>query len=182
MEIYNQQIIQRAAEHSYMRTLSFILLSVILLCYSNMVIAGDKEQLQKLLNSFLTDNTQSALEKHTNFWADDLIYTISACERFDKKFIVDGIKNSNDKNVSDNNTNEADKYTSPTYSAEDIDIRLYGSTAIVAFKLIANINNLNTKKQIQYFNTGTFLKRNDIWQVVAWQATKIPAPENIAAQ
>ena len=181
MEISNQQVIHRAAEHSYMRTLSFILLSVIILCFSNMVIASDKEQLQKLLNSFLTDNTQSPLEKHTNFWADDLIYTSSAGERFDKNFIVDGIKNNNDKNVSDN-TSEADKNTAPTYSAEDIDIRLYGSTAIVAFKLIADTNILNSQEKIKYFNTGTFLKRNDIWQAVAWQATKIPVIETTAVQ
>jgi hypothetical protein len=26
-----------------------------------------------------------------------------------------------------------------------------------------------------YFNTGTFVKRDNKWQAVAWQATKIPA-------
>jgi hypothetical protein len=29
----------------------------------------------------------------------------------------------------------------------------------------------------QYFNTGTFLKREGEWRAVAWQATRIPAPE-----
>jgi len=27
---------------------------------------------------------------------------------------------------------------------------------------------------LTYFNTGTFLRRNGAWQVVAWQATAIP--------
>jgi hypothetical protein len=26
-----------------------------------------------------------------------------------------------------------------------------------------------------YFNTGTFIKRDGKWQVVAWQATKTPS-------
>jgi hypothetical protein len=37
----------------------------------------------------------------------------------------------------------------------------------VAFRLV-------TATQ-QYFNTGTFVKREGRWQAVAWQATKIPA-------
>src|SRR5262249_37768835 len=28
-----------------------------------------------------------------------------------------------------------------------------------------------------FFNTGTFLKRNGQWRVIAWQATRIPQPE-----
>ena len=27
---------------------------------------------------------------------------------------------------------------------------------------------------LNYFNTGTFLRRDGLWQVVAWQATRIP--------
>jgi hypothetical protein len=28
---------------------------------------------------------------------------------------------------------------------------------------------------LQYFNTGTFLKRDGEWRALAWQATVIPA-------
>jgi len=179
MDTANRQTIQRTLLHGFVRTLNLSLLSFIILCYSSLAIAGDKEQLQQLLNSFLTNNSQSTLEKHKNFWADDLIYTSSAGERFDKKFILEGIDGNNGKNESDN---KADKRTTPVYSAEEIDIRLYGNTAIVAFKLIADNNILNRQDKIKYYNTGTFIKRNDMWQAVAWQATKIPVIETTAAQ
>jgi hypothetical protein len=43
--------------------------------------------------------------------------------------------------------------------------------AIVAFRLIGTAEDGTVQ---QYFNTGTFLKRDGAWRVVAWQATKIP--------
>jgi hypothetical protein len=30
---------------------------------------------------------------------------------------------------------------------------------------------------MNYFNTGTFLRRDGLWQVVAWQATRMPDAE-----
>ena len=43
----------------------------------------------------------------------------------------------------------------------------------VNFRLVQH-NEKDGKQETNYFrNTGTFLKRNGKWQVVAWQATKI---------
>ena len=61
--------------------------------------------------------------------------------------------------------------TGPVHSAEDVVIRVYGSTAVVAFRLVATGADAPSQS---YFNTGTFLKRDGRWQVVAWQATEIP--------
>ena len=58
----------------------------------------------------------------------------------------------------------------PTYSAEDITTHVYGETIVVAFRLV----NKSGDTTESYRNTGTFLRRNGQWQVVAWQATKIP--------
>lgn len=66
---------------------------------------------------------------------------------------------------------------STVYSAENIQVDLYGSTAIVAFKLVGTPQGDSDAAIAYYFNTGTFLKRDGAWQVVAWQATKIPAAE-----
>jgi hypothetical protein len=61
------------------------------------------------------------------------------------------------------------------YSGEEVDIRLYGDTAIVAFKLVGTPTDKSADADVlYYFNTGTFVKREGVWQVVAWQATKIP--------
>jgi hypothetical protein len=45
---------------------------------------------------------------------------------------------------------------------------------VVNFRLVQH-NEKDGKQETNYFrNTGTFLKRNGKWQVVAWQATKAP--------
>jgi hypothetical protein len=57
-----------------------------------------------------------------------------------------------------------------TYDADDFTVHPYADMAVVNFRLIQH-----NGAQTNYFrNTGTFLKRNGKWQVVAWQATKVP--------
>jgi ketosteroid isomerase-like protein len=70
--------------------------------------------------------------------------------------------------------------TTNTYTAEDIRIQQYGNTAIVAFRLVSTVEGRGNPEITKYFNTGTFLKRNGKWQVVAWQATKIPGADETA--
>jgi hypothetical protein len=69
-------------------------------------------------------------------------------------------------------SSDNEKNSIPNYSAENIDIRLYDNIAVLTFKLVAK----QQGKVIQsYFNTGTLTKRDNHWQAVAWQATKIPS-------
>jgi hypothetical protein len=49
----------------------------------------------------------------------------------------------------------------------------------VAFRLVGTTTKDGKTEVSRYLNTGTFLKRDGKWQVVAWQATKIP-PEGEA--
>ena len=60
-----------------------------------------------------------------------------------------------------------------TYSAEDIVVHDYGETVVVAFRLEAQIEKDGTMQPAHFRDTGTFLRRNGRWQVVAWQATKV---------
>ena len=59
------------------------------------------------------------------------------------------------------------------YSGEEVDVRLYDDTAVVVFKLVGTPS--DGSEVLYYYNTGTFVKRDGAWQVVAWQATKIPS-------
>jgi ketosteroid isomerase-like protein len=63
---------------------------------------------------------------------------------------------------------------SAVYTAEEIQIQQYGDTAIVAFRLVANITKGEKTEVANYFNTGTFVRRNAKWQAAGWQATAIP--------
>ena len=120
----------------------------------------DKEQLTKMLHQFMVGASENDQVTHQNFWADDLIYTSSAGKRFGKAEIMSSFDDDEVK-VDEPKT---------IYTAEDIQIKVYDNMAIVAFKMKGqSLNNIQ-----YYYNSGTFLKRNNQWQVVNWQATMIP--------
>jgi len=129
--------------------------------------APDAAALKQLLKEFLDGAGRNDVAVHERFWADELIYTRSAGQRLSKADILRGTKA------------EAAAPKKPdegvtTYSGEDIRVLQYGNTAVVAFRLVATTKKESTTEVTSYFNTGTFVKRGNKWQAVAWQATKIP--------
>ena len=129
-------------------------------CASN----TDTDDLTTMLHEFLAGASGEAV--HDRFWAEDLIYTSSRGTRTNKAEIMQGLSSADGGNTEE---------SGPVYTAEDIRVQLYGSTAVVAFKLVATPT--DDAAVAHYFNTGTFVKRNGVWQVVAWQATRIPGTE-----
>lgn len=116
--------------------------------------SSDEATLRRMLDEFLVGASRNDSTVHARFWAEDLIYTSSLGKRMGKADILRDVN-------SPSNTAEPPV----TYTAQDVQVRLYGKTAVIAFRLV-------TQEQ-QYFNTGTFVKRDGRWQAVAWQATKI---------
>ncbi len=135
--------------------------------------APDETKLTALINEFLAGASRNDAAIHDRFWADDLIYTRSAGVRINKEELMKGVRSA-----------PAPKPDDPVsvYSAEDVRIQLYGNAAVVAFKLVATTTKSDgTKTVSNYLNTGTFIKRKDKWQAVAWQSTIVPKPETAAA-
>jgi len=127
--------------------------------------APDAAELTKLLNDFLAGASRNDPAVHDRFWAEDLIYTRSAGRRVNKAEVMRDVRSAPAPKPDDPKT---------VYTAEDIRIQQYGDTAVVAFRLVATTETGATK-QVQYLlNCGTFVKRSGKWQVVAWQATRIP--------
>ncbi len=124
----------------------------------------EKELLRNLLHQFLEGASYNDANIHDRFWADDLIYTGSNGNRITKDVIMSGVNPNPDRSV--------DPET--RYTGEEIQINLYGEVAIVAFKLVAEFTSDPDQDRMEFYNTGTFLKRNGEWRVVAWQATRIP--------
>ena len=125
-------------------------------------------QLTAMLNQFLDDDASNGNRAgFDRFFADDVIYTGSNALVRTKSEIM--------KNVGSMKPTP-DKKT--TYSAEDVTVHDFGDAAIVAFRLVARTETKSAKgpkvKTDSYRNTGTFVRRKGRWQVVAWQATKIP--------
>jgi len=147
----------------------------LLLSAGSAVAGDDTAELTQMLNNFLAGASIDDAAAHDRFWAEDLIYTSSSGERIGKADIMNGLKAS----ASANRDEAATEQPPTVYTAEDIRIHQYGDTAIVAFKLVgttprAGENTVAAPEVLYYYNTGTFLRRGGVWQVVAWQATRIP--------
>jgi ketosteroid isomerase-like protein len=120
------------------------------------------QQVTQLVRDFLANVPKGEKQAFDNFFADDVIYTRSAGVTVTKADII--------KNIGVRATNEPQAM----FEADDFTVHPYGSTAVVNFRLVMH-NMEGDKATTTYFrNTGTFLKRNGKWQVVAWQATKVP--------
>lgn len=155
-----------------MRRIVLSIITVLVLCpVLHAQTAPDAAELTKLLNDFLAGASKNDAAMHERFWADDLIYTGAVGRRVGKANIMADLRKS---------PTPARPTPTPTYTAEEIRIQQYGTTAIVAFRLVSTVEATGKTEVTKYFNTGTFLKRNGKWQVVAWQATKIPIPDAAA--
>lgn len=143
--------------HPLYRKFIFVMLLVIT-PWSAAEIMSDEKQIETLLENFLAGVDRP--EVHDSFWAEDLIYTSSKGIRTDKKSILAGF---NQSSVAE------DSSPSVTYRADDVTIRVYEQTAVLAFTLVALYE--GDSNNHYYLNTGTLVKRNDRWAVVAWQAT-----------
>ena len=122
-------------------------------------------QLTQMVRDFLADVPKGDRKVFDNFFADDVIYTRSAGVTVDKAEIL--------KNIGVRAVNEPQA----TFEADGFTVHPYGDTAVVNFRLMMH-NVTNGKAETVYFrNTGTFLKRNGKWQVIAWQATRVPEAE-----
>ena len=124
-------------------------------------------ELTKLLKEFLAGAGGNDASVHDRFWAEELIYTSAKGVRRTKADIM------RDVGAEAKAPPKPEEGTT-VYTAEDIQIKQYGETAIVAFRLVATTDKAGSKEISNYFNTGTFLKRDGKWQVVGWQATAIP--------
>lgn len=122
--------------------------------------APDSQVLTDLLNEFLAGASRNSAEAHERFWAEQLVYTSSGGARFGKADILKSLA-------------QEEPGPATVYSARDIHIQQYGDTAVVAFRLLGQVQE-GERELMQFFNTGTFVKANGEWRAVAWQATRIP--------
>src|SRR6185295_14606895 len=131
----------------------------------------DAAELTRLVKEFLAGASRNDAAVHDRFWADDLIYTGSSGRRVGKADIMKDVRSAPPPKAGD---------PVGVYTAEDVRVQQYGTTAIVAFRLVSTVKNGAETYVSKYLNSGTFLKRDGQWRVVNWQATKLPVPEEDA--
>ncbi len=149
------------------RVLAAALAALLLAPVAHAQAAPDGAELTTMLKTFLDGAGRDDPAAHDRFWADDLIYTGSSGRRVGKADIMKDVRSSPPAKPGDPKI---------AYGAEDVRIQQYGTTAIVAFRLVATTTHGDTTTVASYLNSGTFLKRQGRWQVVCWQATKLPEP------
>lgn len=125
----------------------------------------DTAELHRLLREFLDGASRNDAAVHERFWADDLIYTGSSGRRVGKADIMRDVRGAPAPKPDDPRTH---------YTAEDVRVQLYGDAAVVAFRLVGATTRGGKTEVTRFLNTGTFIKRGGRWQVVAWQATRVP--------
>ncbi len=146
-----------------------LLFILILAAGVNAQTASDTAELTKLLNDFLAGASRNDAAMHDRFWADDVIYTGSNGRRRVKSEIMRDVRSAPAPKLGDPVT---------VFTGEDVRIQQYGDTAIVAFRLVATTTHDAETEVANYLNSGTFVKRAGKWQVVNWQATKMPGPDS----
>ncbi len=142
-----------------------LLLMLAALALAALAIAGEDpavNEIRELLDAFLAGASANDVEMHDRFWAEDLVYTSSAGERFGKSEIMKGLTE----------PPSPDDRDQTIYSSEDVDIRLFGDIAVVTFRLVAA--DLAEDSGGEFFNTGVLQRRAGQWRAFTWQATRIP--------
>jgi len=132
----------------------------------------DKAELTAMLHHFLKNS--AAKDTHAQFWADDLVYTSSNGTRFGKADIMAGF--ASDSGTDADAEAADDEAPQMEFSGEDVSVQVFGTTAIVTFRLVGTPDDGSSPQE--YFNSGTFLKRQGRWQAVNWQATMISPAES----
>jgi ketosteroid isomerase-like protein len=125
----------------------------------------EQQQIEKLVRDFLNGAGSNDVAAHERFWAEDLIYTGSSGTVRTKAEIL--------KNVRQASAKPDPNEPQTTFTAEDMNIHLYGDCAIVNFRLLAHSEKDGKPETTNFRNTGTLRRANDEWRVIAWQATKI---------
>ncbi|HKX84602.1 MAG TPA: nuclear transport factor 2 family protein, partial [Pyrinomonadaceae bacterium] len=151
-----------------MRSVALLIIVLFLGLTAHAQMAPEAPVLTKMLNEFLDGASRNDAAVHDRFWAEDLIYTRGGGQRTTKAEIMKSVRSAPAPRADDPKT---------VYTAEDVLIQQFGSTAVVAFRLVGKTNSPGNTSVQQFYNTGTFVKRRGRWQAVAWQATKIPGNE-----
>lgn len=123
----------------------------------------ETEALTELLGEFLTNVDDP--EMHDRLWAEDLVYTGSAGTRHGKDVIMDGMSEAE---------SDTSQSAGPSYSYDSLQVKVFGKTAAITFRLIAETSD----DTLYYLNSGFFEKRNGQWKAVVWQATRMAESSN----
>ena len=106
--------------------------------------------------------TKNDMEALTTLLADDLVYVHSSAKADGKSEFIDSMRSGRTKYES--------------IEPSDVKVRVYGNTAIVngLAKLTVATNGQSNSFSLRY--TDVWVMRDNKWQMVSWQSTRVPEP------
>ena len=118
------------------------------------------DEIIQLENRRIEAMTKQDVQALEEILADDLSYTHSTGRLESKAEFISNL------------TSGRTKYQS--IERDDVKVRQYGDTAVVTgrAKFHVNANGQDIKFQVRF--TDVYAKRDGVWQMVAWQSTKLP--------
>ncbi|WP_417659114.1 nuclear transport factor 2 family protein [Pseudidiomarina sp.] len=122
-----------------------------------------REEITKTLHTFMEGASINSAAIHEAFWADELVYTSSSGKRFGKAELMSGVHASGEI---------TEQPLTSYYTAEDVEIRFFGPTAVVNFTLVAHTDTNAGYSRQTFLNSGVFVQRDNRWQAVNWNATR----------
>ncbi|CAB0151338.1 hypothetical protein PSI9734_01727 [Pseudidiomarina piscicola] len=123
--------------------------------------AEQSQQVTAAIDAFLYGASINDAQAHAKFWAPELTYTSSNGTRFGKPELMQG--------MSESNALAADEVTA-WYTAEDLELKSFGSAIIVNFTLVST--QVADQSRETFLNSGVLVQRKDGWQAVNWHATR----------
>ena len=106
--------------------------------------------------------TKNDLDTLASLLADDLVYCHSSAAVDGKTTYLDALRTGKTRYLS--------------IEPSDVKVRVYGNTAIIngMAKLSVNSNGQTTNSSLRY--TDVWVMRDNKWQMVTWQSTRLPEP------
>lgn len=104
--------------------------------------------------------TKNDLDTLASLLADDLTYTHSSASTDGKMQYLDSLRTG--------------KSRYHTIEASDVRVRVYGTTAIVTGTAKVSVTSNGNLLNMSLRYTDVWVQRNNQWQMVAWQSTRLP--------
>ena len=140
-----------------MTTITTALLALVLMFSGQTSSSADLEDAESRRLRALVSADYAALDR---LLGDDLTYTHSTAKVDTKASYLEPLLSGRTR------------YTS--LDPEDVQVRVYGTTGVIigALRSVALVAGKESRTHMRF--TSTWVRRDDRWQMVAWQSTRLP--------
>lgn len=123
-------------------------------------VASDREEILRLEKAWNDAHLQGDADTLATIWADDMVVIVPKMPVMTKPQLIAFVRSG--------------RMIFHKYETSEVKLSLYGEAAVVTGRLVRErmINNNDVTDDWRF--TKVYIRRNDKWQVVSWQASESP--------